>query len=771
MSDSVLIAKNLSHSFSSANGEVTPFEDLSFEIQKSKIVAARGESGCGKTTLLLICGGMRSPSKGEVMLDGINLYGMSASARVKFRSQKLGYLFQTLELIPYLSVLQNVKLARGVKDDVARHWLTRLGLEDRMSHKPNALSHGERQRVALARSIAHKPSLLICDEPTGNLDDENAQIVFGALREFADDGGSVLIASHDAAVDSLADEVLSLGKATNVKDDKTTEPAAAIEKPDTIVGAPKPAARTGSVSRLMLFVIGSILSVAALGVAALNLRPEAARSDRVSSQTVRVYCAAGVAKPVEKAIEKYNSQFGGNVEIVRTGGSGELAGQVKTEFETGVKAAADLYLSADDVLLEKAHDDGVIAERFPVAEQRPVIAVRADESRDLSSLQKLISTDDIKYGLASDRAAVGKIVRKIAQREGVLDDLETRKTTDAENVMTLAQALATGSLDAAIIWDTTVNQLNQVDDSPVLRIAAFADESNELKSKIAIGVLSTTSQPTPALKFCRFLSGATDSKNAFEQFGFNFVQGDRWEEVPEVHLYCGSMFTPVLEDSVREFATREGVNIYPRWQGCGKLVASIEGTEDPDLFPDAFLACDISFLHKVENYFEPHTMVSSNDIVIVVRKGYASKIKSPSDLLSGDVRFGICDPQQSALGALTRELLVHPPYEDLYEQIYEKASVIVDVGPTLISQLMAEGLDAAIVYRSNVLADEKGASLLELVEIESERATARQPWAISKQTGNSQLMNRLHEWISRDKIRSRFTQFGFRETLGRKTLD
>ena len=339
-------------------------------------------------------------------------------------------------------------------------------------------------------------------------------------------------------------------------------------------------------------------------MATLNLRPDAARSNRQTDR-LRVYCAAGVAKPVEKVIASYNKAYNANVEIVRTGGSGELAGQIKTEFATDVQDAADLYLSADDILLEKAHQEGVIAERFPIAEQRPVIAVRADSGLEISSLRTLLSHTGTKFGLASERAAVGKLVREIAKREGLLNELETRKATDAENVMTLAQALATGSLDAAVIWDTTVNQVNQVDKQPVLKIAAYADDRNLLKSNIAIGVLSSTPTPTSALKFCRYLSGSTESEQAFRQFGFAFVRGDPWEEVPEIHLYCGSMFTPVLEDSVREFAKREGVNLYPRWQGCGKLVASITGTQDPELFPDAFLACDVSFLEQVQDRFQP----------------------------------------------------------------------------------------------------------------------------------------------------------------------
>ena len=754
MSDSVLVVENMTHSFTGNGHRVTPFEGLSFTLQKSKIVAVRGESGCGKTTFLLACGGMRAPSSGTVLLNGQDIYAMRPGKRVKFRAQNLGFLFQTLELIPYLTVLQNVLVTKGVTRESATRWLHRLGLENRLTHKPDSLSHGERQRVALARSIAHRPSLVICDEPTGNLDETNSNIVFGALREYADDGGAVLIASHDSTVESFSDDRLFLGS-TNRPD---VEDAAATGFQTT---GHRAASRTGSVSNLLLFIMGSVLVAAALGMAALNLRPEAARNNNASSGNVRIYCAAGVAKPVQQVIESYNQEFGTSVEIVRTGGSGELAGQIKTEFETGLEGGADLYLSADDVLLEKAHKDNVVAERFPVAVQRPVIAVRADYAASIESLQQLVNNEEISFGIASSRAAVGKLVRKIAKRENVLESLERRKTTDAENVMTLAQALATGSLDAAIIWDTTVNQLNQVDDQPILKIAAFADDQNRFNSDIAIGVLNSTTQPTAALRFCRYLTGAVESKISFERYGFHFIQGDRWEEVPEIHLYCGSMFTPVLEETVREFANREGVNIYPRWQGCGKLIASIEGTRDPDLFPDAFLACDISFLEQVKDRFHPHTLISSNDIVMVVRKNLASRIRSPKDLLSEKLRIGICDPQQSALGALTRTMLTSPPFEDVYPQLEKKANVVVDVGPTLVSQLMAEGLDAAIVYRSNVLADEKAMALLELVEIDSEFATARQPWAISRQSGNDQLMNRLYQWISGNQVRDRFARFGF----------
>ena len=751
MSEQVLVATDLGHCYRSRLGDVKLFEGLEFAILKSQIVAVRGESGSGKTTLLLACGGMRAPTRGKICIDEQNLFELSSASRVAFRARKLGYVFQTLELVPYLNVIENVKLAYGVDTKQARHWLERLGLSQRMGHKPEALSHGERQRVALARALAHDPVLVICDEPTGNLDDTNSQIVYDSLKQFADAGGAVLVASHDAGIESLADQVLRLGEKSG-----NTESNVQVA-----------AARNGSVSRLLMFMLCSLMAVVGLAVAALQLRPDAIRTHGQPEQ-IRVYCAAGVAKPVEKIIQQYNDSYSANIEIVRTGGSGELAGQIKTECATQLQGGADLYLTADDLLLDKAHTDGDIAERFALAEQRPVIAVRADSELKLESLEQLVAREDTRFGVASSRAAVGKIVRLVAQRENILERLETRKTTESENVMTLAQALTTGSLDAAVIWDTTVSQVNQTDEGPVLKIACFADQDNEYKSSIAIGLISSCDRPTPALKFCRFLSGSATARKAFEDFGFHVIAGDAWEEVPEIHLYCGSMFTPVIEESVRGFARREGVNIYPRWQGCGKLVASIKGTKDPELFPDAFLACDLSFLDPVKDKFRPHTMFSSNDIVMAVRKQFASQLNSPADLLEQDVRFGICDPQQSALGRLTQKLLEAPPHDGLYEEVYDEASVIVDVGPTLISQLMAGGLDAAIVYRSNVLADDEAANRLELIEIQSELAKARQPWAIARDTRNAQLMDRLYDWISRDQITERFVRFGFRDRVAGK---
>ncbi|MDB2526289.1 substrate-binding domain-containing protein [Mariniblastus sp.] len=538
-------------------------------------------------------------------------------------------------------------------------------------------------------------------------------------------------------------------------------------------GKSKFAKRLGKVSGVLMAFVSSGLLILVLLVLAIQLRPDALLE--ASRQTVRVYCAAGIAKPVEDIVNAYNAQYGTNVEIVRTGGSGELAGQIQTEYETGLLGGADIYLTADDRLLNLAFQSGAIAERFPVAEQRPVIAVPISSEIPIGGLEEMLSNPEVKFGIASERAAVGKLVRGVASDLQILDQLEQRKATDAENVMTLAQALVAGSLDAAVIWDTTVSQLNQIGPEPVLKIAALVDARDQTKSEIALGVVSTTPSPTASLQFARFLTANQTGQSAFEKYGFSFVAGDDWEQVPEIHLYCGSMFTPVIETAIREFAIREGVNLYPRWEGCGKLVAAMHSIEDENLFPDAYLACDESFLVQVEEYFYDPVEFSQNEIVLAVSKMAPSKVQSSEALVNSNLRIGICDPEFSALGFLTRELLSGisgaegkranglPEKESLYQLIERQAVVKADVGPTLISQLVAGGLDAAFVYRSNLAADPKTLQAVNVYSIANGKAVgvATQPWAISKSTRNPALMQRLYNWLDRAEIKSQFKENGF----------
>ena len=294
--------------------------------------------------------------------------------------------------------------------------------------------------------------------------------------------------------------------------------------------------RLGFSRYLLMAFLGSVIMMFTLGWGALRLRTDAARNDQVTENVVRIYCAAGAASPVQEVVDQYNRDYDQQVEVARTGGSGELIGQIKTEFETGLLGGADVYLSADENLMNRAHQEGVVASRFVVAEQKPVIAVRANFSTDIRSLKDLVSNDSLKFGVASKRAAIGRLVRKIGERDGILNLLEERKKLDSENVMTLAQALATGSIDAAVIWNTTVTQINQSVDGrgKLVKISAYAGNLNQDASNLTAGLIGSSQNSTAALKFCRYLAESQEAKETFGQYGYDIVIGDDSAEASEV---------------------------------------------------------------------------------------------------------------------------------------------------------------------------------------------------------------------------------------------
>ena len=197
------------------SGEVRALTGVSLSLAAGEFVAVQGPSGCGKTTLLLIAGGLLAPTEGGVRLNQQDPYAMSADQRAGFRAKHLGFVFQQFHLVPYLSVLDNVlapALAAAMPDarDRAEELVAHFGLQSRRLHVPGELSTGERQRTALARALLNRPKLLLADEPTGNLDRENAGIVLDHLVEFSRAGGAVLLVSHEEQAVKHADRIIHL---------------------------------------------------------------------------------------------------------------------------------------------------------------------------------------------------------------------------------------------------------------------------------------------------------------------------------------------------------------------------------------------------------------------------------------------------------------------------------------------------------------------------------------------------------------------------------
>ena len=201
--------------FRKNGSEVTSLDRFTAKVAKGEFVAVRGPSGSGKTTLLLTLGGMQRPSAGSVQLARRDLYALSPAERARLRSSEIGFVFQMFHLVPYLDLLGNVLLACPGKPSAevrqrASGLMDELGLADRASHRPGELSAGERQRLAVARALLNRPKLILADEPTGNLDPENAAEVIRHLAEFHRAGGTVVLVTHGAAADAHADRTLRL---------------------------------------------------------------------------------------------------------------------------------------------------------------------------------------------------------------------------------------------------------------------------------------------------------------------------------------------------------------------------------------------------------------------------------------------------------------------------------------------------------------------------------------------------------------------------------
>lgn len=195
--------------FSKSFGDVVALDDVSLSVEKGEVVALKGPSGAGKSTLLYMVAGLLAPDSGKVNVDGNDPYALSGSKRTGFRKEDLGMVFQDARLIPYLNIRENILVAGG-EEKKADELIESLGLADRTSHVPKKLSAGEQQRVGLARALVTNPKLILADEPTGNLDEENTDLVIAGMRKFADAGGAVLVVTHDPRVIEVADRVFTL---------------------------------------------------------------------------------------------------------------------------------------------------------------------------------------------------------------------------------------------------------------------------------------------------------------------------------------------------------------------------------------------------------------------------------------------------------------------------------------------------------------------------------------------------------------------------------
>ena len=222
----MIVAKDLEQTYLSGGKPLVVLREINLAIAPREFVAIMGPSGSGKTTLLGLLAGLDRPTQGTVALDGVDLGSLSEDARAQLRAEKVGFVFQTFQLMPTLTALENVLVPmelRGINGQApearARDLLARVGLGDRLDHYPTQLSGGEQQRVGLARAFASDPKVLFADEPTGSLDADTGRGVIDLLVELNRDAGTTLVmVTHDAALAARASRVVRLAGGAIISD-------------------------------------------------------------------------------------------------------------------------------------------------------------------------------------------------------------------------------------------------------------------------------------------------------------------------------------------------------------------------------------------------------------------------------------------------------------------------------------------------------------------------------------------------------------------------
>ena len=466
--------------------------------------------------------------------------------------------------------------------------------------------------------------------------------------------------------------------------------------------------------------------------------------DDAAKEPLVMFCAAGMKKPVSAIAKQYEEEYGVKIQL-QYAGSGTLLATLEAA------GTGDIYLAADSSYMNIGKGKGLIDETMLICYMRAGFGVAKGNPKNLSSIADL-KRADVKVGIGNpDAASVGKFTKKVLSKHGAWEGFEPAVTFPTVNE--LANAIKLGALDGAILWDAIANQYDELD---FVGLPEFDVE----KKDVTIGVLSSSKHPTEALKFCRYLSSADKGLKVFEADGYEVIAGDVWEEEPDLLLFSGAMLRPAIEETIKEFEAREGVTVTPVYNGCGILVSQMKAGEKPD----AYFSCDIKFMEMVQDQFEASTVVSANEMVILVAKGNPKGITDLAKLKEPGFRLGLAHPEKSALGFLTKHLLEG---EGLYQATIDSGNLKLDspTGDFLVNQLKAGSLDAVIVYKSNAMAISATLEDYDLVEINRPAAFAAQPYAVGKNSGHQQLLTRFLEACVSAEGKEHFMEHGFRWEL------
>jgi len=456
-----------------------------------------------------------------------------------------------------------------------------------------------------------------------------------------------------------------------------------------------------------------------------------------SHESLFFYCAAGLKPAVSDIAKEYSQKY--NVDIqLQYGGSGTLLSNIR------VAKRGDIYLAADQSYIEKARQYNLIDEVQPVAYLQPVIAVRKGNPKNIHKLDDLLRPD-VRVVIANpDAASIGRLTRQMLLEVGYWDRIREKITVLKPTVNDVANDVKIGSVDAGIIWDAVANQYPEIE---IVRVPEFEKHIKQ----VTVSVLKSSEHPTTALRFIRYLSARNKGLLTFKKYGYTPIDGDLWEENPRLLFFSGGVNRVAVEKAIQDFEKREGVQVIRVYNGCGILVSQIKSGQKPD----AYLTCDVSFMDEVQDRFTEIQNVSRTQIVILVDKQNSKNIHSLQDLTREGLKIGVCNPQQSALGALTVRLLKK---QHLYEAIMKNVKSQTPTADLLVNQMRTGSLDAAIVYMANT---SQVRDKLTVIPIELETAMAVQNFGLGTNSDHKYLMRRLFQYITSDSSRQNFEANGF----------
>jgi ABC-type molybdate transport system substrate-binding protein len=496
---------------------------------------------------------------------------------------------------------------------------------------------------------------------------------------------------------------------------------------------PRPAALRGA----WLAFLGSV----ALFVALVGFLLWPTGDGALTHDPIVIYCAAGIKPAVEAVARDYEQKYGVPIRLDYGGSQALLARLSQTGPDAG---GADLYLPADESYVQAGRDKGLIAETLPLARLHPVLAVAAGNPKKIASLDDLLRPG-VRLAQADAKvAAVGKVTHDALRACPQWGEIDRRTTVTKPTVTDVANAVQVGAVDAGFVWDATVRQVPGIEAVPLSQLGGVS-------STVSAAVLAGCRQPTAALRFARYLASRDRGLPQFEKSGFEVVEGDEWADRPQLVLYAGAMLRPAVEQTLKEFQAREGVEVVSKYNGCGILVADMKAGERPD----AYFACDRSFMDLVSDLFIDGEDVSTNRLVILVHKGNPHGVKTLDDLGKPGLRVGVGHEKQCALGVLTQKALEQGRVKP---EVMKNVRAQLPAGDMLVNEMLAGALDAVVAYVSNATghADE-----LEAIPIDVPCAVAVQPMAVGRESKHRQLTQRLLAALRSAESRRRFEANGF----------